>query len=122
MSKVFESFVSETVSRELKVSNGKIQQTQRNELKESATLALLDVLTEQGVDAFRTTEGVVIAIDNTTTKKTVYITVDPVIKGTDYDLDEETQAYEDKVAERAERERLAAEKKAAKVTKPKKAE
>lgn len=122
MSQLFIDFTLETASKDLKVSEGKIQQTQRNELKESATVALLDLLSNQGVDAFRTIDGVVIAIDNTTTKKTVYISIDPVIKQIDYDLDEAIEAYDTKVTERLERERKLAEKKAEKATKPKKTE
>lgn len=119
MSQVFKDFTSETTSKALKVSNGKIQQTQRNELKESATVALIDLLTAEGVDVFRTNEGVVIALDNEPSRKTVYFVIDPVVKSTDFDLDGEIVAYEEKLAERAERERKLAEKKAEKATPPK---
>lgn len=118
MSQIFKDFIAETTVKTLKVSNDKIQQTQRNELKESATVAVMDLLTNEGVDCFRTNEGVVIAIDNATTRKTVYFVIDPVVKSMNYDLDDEIQAYEDKLEERAERERKLAEKKKEKATPP----
>jgi len=117
---LFKSFVSESEVKPLTVASGKIHQTQRNELKESATVGLLDLLQSNGVDAFRTISGVTMVIDNTVSNKTIYITLDPVIKGTNYDLDDEIGAYETKVAERVERERKLAEKKALKATPPNK--
>lgn len=119
MSQLFKDFIAETTTKSLKVSNDKIQQTQRNELKEAATLAVMDLLTVEGVDCFRTNEGIVIAIDNATVRKTVHFVIDPVVKSMDYNLDDEIQAYEDKLEERAERERKLAAKKAEKATKPK---
>lgn len=122
MSKLFNDFVETTSSKELTVQNDKIQQVQRNELKESAIVGLLDLLTSQGVDAFRTVDGVVMAIDNEKTRKTIYVAIDPVIKQTDYDLDGAIQEYDDKVAAKLEREAKLAAKKAEKATKPRKTE
>ena len=62
---LFKSFVSESEVKPLTVASGKIHQTQRNELKESATVGLLDLLQSNGVDAFRTISGVTMVIDNT---------------------------------------------------------
>lgn len=98
---------------DLKATNGKINQTVRNDLKTKITEALMADLAQ--FEPVQTLEGVAIPVENG--KNLVVFTLDPVIKGLDFDIDEAGNEFADKVAEREQRAKELAEKKKAKATK-----
>lgn len=101
----------------LKATNEKLNQTQRNKMK----IELLDLIMEslrQNIDSDyielgRTKDGIVISLDNENVGF-IPIALDIKIMGLDYDLDFESQEYEnDKIAKqqaKAERQKAKAEK------------
>jgi len=97
---------------DLKASNGKINQTVRNELKNELIEAIMNDL--EALEPVRTLDGVAIAVGNEGSRQTVVFTLDPVFKALGYDLEGAGQDYADKVAEREARALALAEKKKAK--------
>ena len=97
----------------LKATNEKLNQTQRNKMK----IELLDLIMEnlrqnvnsEYIDMGRTKDGIVLTLDNETVGL-IPIALDIKIMGLDYELDFETQEYEnDKIAkEQAKAEKLKA--------------
>ena len=93
----------------LKVSGEKINQTQRNDMKNAIISALVADLTELGFATAHTKDGAIVQIENDTAN--VFISFDGTIKNLDFDLDGAVNEYTESVEAKAERERLAKEKK-----------
>lgn len=87
--------------KNFEIANDKIKQTERNALKKDFLDTLLETLTDNGFDAERTNDGVVIVLQ---ANRTIYIAIDAVVKNLDYDIDFETAEYETKIAKQVERE------------------
>lgn len=99
-------------SADLQISNGKIKQTVRNDLKAQLVSALAEDLNGAGVDALVTLDGIAVPIENG--KNLVTFTINPVAKPLSYDPDLAREEYEDKMAERIKREEERLAKKKAK--------
>ena len=98
----------------IKMSGDNINQTQRNEIKANANQGLKELLVESGLQAVLVNGGVAFEIKSASGRK-VKIVIDAVIKNKLYDLETESQAYIDTMNERAEKERIKAERKAEKL-------
>jgi hypothetical protein len=92
----------------LKLSGEKLNQTQRNEFKAMLTNALLLDLQELGIDTHKTSDGVIVRVENDTTN--IYLNFETTIKNLDFDLDGAKQEYETLQEAKVERETLAKEK------------
>jgi hypothetical protein len=99
-------------STDLKVNNGKINQTVRNDLKNELIEAIMLDLAE--LEPVRTVDGVAVAVGNEPSRQTVTFTLDPVFKALDYDIEAGAQEYADKVAEREAKALALAQKKKSK--------
>lgn len=107
------SLQKKVYSQKFTVSNDKIKQTERNQLK-TDTLDALALDFEQGLQVVgRCKEGVIVAFDNEM-EGSIYGVVDIVIKDLSYNPDEYITEYQKALDERAERERKQAEKRKAK--------
>jgi hypothetical protein len=89
----------------LKLSGEKLNQTQRNEFKANLQSALLSDLTELGIDATLTSDGIVLMIENSVSN--IYIGFETTIKNLDYDLQGSKDEYLEKQSAKIERETLA---------------
>ena len=69
----------------LKLSGEKLNQTQRNEFKAMLTNALVLDLKELGIDTHKTSDGVILRVENDITN--IYINFETTIKNLDFDLD-----------------------------------
>ena len=92
------------------MSGDNINQTQRNEIKANANKGLQELLVENGLQAVLVNGGVAFEIKSAVVVK-LKIVIDAVIKNNLYNLETESQAYIDTMNERAEKERIKAEKK-----------
>ena len=91
------------------VSNSKIKQTERNQLKSDALDAMSIDLTSGLEVVGRCKEGVIVAFDNDE-EGAIYGVVDIVIKNLDYEPESYLEDYRIAQEEKAERERKRAEK------------
>lgn len=92
----------------LKLSGEKLNQTQRNEFKAMLTNALVLDLQEVGIDTHKTSDGVIVRVENDTTN--IYINFETTIKNLDFDLDGAKQEFADLQNAKVERETLAKQK------------
>ena len=92
----------------LKLSGEKLNQTQRNEFKAKLQSALLSDLTELGIDATLTSDGIVLMVENSVSN--IYIGFETTIKNLDFDLDGAKQELLEAQDAKLERETLAKEK------------
>ena len=109
----FAKLLIEIGETNLKATNGKINQTVRNEMKAKIVDALVADLAE--FEPVKTLDGVAIPVENG--KNLVVFTLDPVIKALDFDIDGAGNEFADKVAEREARALELARKKQEKATK-----
>jgi hypothetical protein len=110
----FKQYVDLLDGADLKGSNDKINQTQRNEIKAYGLNAIERDLVENGLTVHRTKDGLVVEIQNKEFG-VIYSVIDFKIKNLDYDVDGAVAEYNEAIAER---DRKALEK-AAKVKKVK---
>lgn len=96
------------LNTKLEVSNDKIKQTVRNELKRDFLDVLNETFENAGFDVARTNDGVILKLGAKNID--VFVAVDAVIKNLDYDLDFEINEYNLKLEKQAEREKIRAEK------------
>lgn len=92
----------------LKLSGEKLNQTQRNEFKANLQSALLSDLTELGIDATLTSDGIVLMVENSVSN--IYIGLETTIKNLDFDLQGSKDEYLEKQNAKVERETLAKQK------------
>ena len=92
----------------LKLSGEKLNQTQRNEFKANLMSALLSDLTELGIDATLTNDGIVLMVENSVSN--IYIGLETTIKNLDFDLQGSKDEYLEKQNAKVERETLAKQK------------
>lgn len=97
------NLANKVAERKFKVANDKINQTERNGLKQEVLAELADVLENAGYETFRTNDGVVMRLMAKNVE--IFVAVDGVVKNLDYDLDYEISEYELKVAKQLERQK-----------------
>lgn len=97
-----------------KVSNGKINQLERNALKSAFVDALAKDLADAGLIVGSVEKGFAVLIDNDELGS-LSIVLDGVVKGLDYDFDAEIEAETLRVAEKADKAAKAKADKASKV-------
>jgi len=95
-------------SATLKLSGEKLNQTQRNEFKAMLTNALILDLQELSIDTHKTSDGVIVRVENDISN--IYINFETTIKNLDFDLDGAKQEYATLQEAKLERETLAKEK------------
>jgi hypothetical protein len=96
-----ENFIKNVGEMELKVTNEKINQTQRNSLKADFMEALVQMFAEKGIDLAYTSEGLVLKVEGN--EHDIHIALDPTIKNLDYDFVASIDEYNAKVVARQER-------------------
>jgi ribosome-associated translation inhibitor RaiA len=101
-----ENFIKKVETMELKVSNEKINQTQRNNLKSEFIDALVSIFAEKGIDLHKTSDGLILKIEGN--EHDIHIGIDAVVKGLDYDLVASIDEYSAKLDARVERQQALA--------------
>ena len=118
-----ENFIKKVGEMDLKVTNEKINQVQRNAIKSEFIDALVGMFAEQGIELHKTTEGLVLKIEGK--EHDIHIALDPVVKNLDFDLVNSIDELSAKITARQERQEalaLAKEKRLAEKQKKTKAE
>ena len=96
-----EKFITKVGEMELKVTNEKINQTQRNSLKADFMNSLVEMFAEKGIELNRTENGLVLKVEGK--DYDLHFEIDAVVKGLDYDLVASIDEYNAKIADRNER-------------------
>ena len=96
-----ENFIAKVGEMDLKVTNEKINQVQRNALKGDFLEALTKMFAEKGIELYRTENGLVLKVEGKT--HDIHFELDAVVKGLDFDLVASVDEYNAKIAERTER-------------------
>jgi hypothetical protein len=104
------SFAAAIKSKVFKMSGDKINQTERNATKSAALEAITTDLFAAGLTAVRTSDGIVIEIENDDLGS-IFFELDIKVKGSDFDITSAVAEYQDKVAAAAERITAAAKRK-----------
>ena len=97
-----EKFITNVAEMDLKVSNEKINQVQRNALKADFINALVEMFAEKGLTLSRTNGGLVLKVEGK--EHDLHFEIDAVVKNLDYDLVANEDEYNEKIANRKERE------------------
>ena len=95
------NFIAKVGEMELKVTNEKINQTQRNALKGEFLEALVKMFAENGIELYRTENGLVLKVEGK--EHDIHFELDAVVKGLDFDLVASIDEYNAKIVERTER-------------------
>jgi ribosome-associated translation inhibitor RaiA len=101
-----ENFIKNVGEMELKVTNEKINQTQRNSLKADFMEGLIEFFAEKGIELHKTTEGLVLKIEGK--EHDIHIALDPVVKNLDFDLIASVDEHNAKIESRIERQQALA--------------
>ena len=104
------SFVAAIKSKVFKMSGDKINQTERNATKSAVLEAISTDLFAAGLTAVRTSDGIVLEIENDDLGS-IFFELDIKVKGSDFDITSAVAEYQDKVAAAAERITAAAKRK-----------
>ena len=104
------SFAAAIKSKVFKMSGDKINQTERNATKSAALEAITTDLFAAGLTAVRTSDGIVLEIENDDLGS-IFFELDIKVKGSDFDITSAVAEYQDKVAAAAERITAAAKRK-----------
>jgi hypothetical protein len=99
-----------------KLSGEKINQTERNAFKAEVLESLATDLFSAGMTAVRTSDGIVLEIENDELGN-IYLELDVKVKNTDFDLDEAVADYQSKVTAAADRIAQVAKRKAERLAK-----
>jgi hypothetical protein len=99
-----------------KLSGEKINQTERNAFKAEVLESLAVDLFSAGMTAVRTSDGIVLEIENDELGS-IYLELDVKVKNTDFDLDEAVADYQSKVTAAADRIAQVAKRKAERLAK-----
>ena len=97
-----EKFITNVAEMDLKVSNEKINQVQRNALKADFINALVEMFAEKGLTLSRTNGGLVLKVEGK--EHDLHFEIDAVVKNLDYDLVASQDEYANTLAQRKERE------------------
>ena len=115
-----ENFIKKVETMELKVSNEKINQTQRNNLKAEFINSLIEMFRDRGIELHRTKDGLILKVEGN--EYDIHFELDAVVKGLDFDLVASVDDYKTLLETRNEREQALAkakEKRLAEKSKPK---
>ena len=93
---------------------GELKQTVRNEFKRDFMNALRSALTEMGIETHLVADGIAVVVPNET-EGSLVVAVDGAVKSLAYDLNTESEAFAQKVADKAKAEKEKAEAKAKKL-------
>lgn len=99
-----------------KLSGEKINQTERNAFKAQVLESLATDLFAAGMTAVRTSDGIVLEIENDELGS-IYLELDVKVKNTDFDLDEAVADYQGKLTAAADRIAQVAKRKAERLAK-----
>ena len=99
-----------------KLSGEKINQTERNAFKAQVLESLATDLFSAGMTAVRTSDGIVLEIENDELGS-IYLELDVKVKNTDFDLDEAVTDYQGKLTAAADRIAQVAKRKAERLAK-----
>ena len=99
-----------------KLSGEKINQTERNAFKAQVLESLAVDLFSAGMTAVRTSDGIVLEIENDELGS-IYLELDVKVKNTDFDLDEAVADYQSKLTAASERIAQVAKRKAERLAK-----
>ena len=97
-----ETFITKVAEMDIKVSNSKINQVQRNSLKAEFVNSLVEMFAEKGIQLSRTNDGLVLKVEGK--EHDIHFEIDAVVKNLDYDLIASEDEYAKTLAERKERE------------------
>jgi hypothetical protein len=112
-----EKFITKVGEMSLKVTNEKINQTQRNALKGEFLNSLVEMFKEHNIELHRTSSGLVLKIEGK--EHDLHFELDAVVKGLDYDLIANVDEYNALVETRTEKANELAEKKAKRIAETK---
>ena len=104
----------------LKESADKIQQVQRNQVKQMLMNGLFESLKSNGIQVDKVADGLTVTVDNQEIGA-FFVTLDMKVRNLDYDLETEINDYNDKVAEKLETDKKKAETKAKAIAKTRQA-
>jgi hypothetical protein len=96
-----EKFITKVGEMSLKVTNEKINQTQRNSLKAEFMTSLVEMFSEKGIELHRTSNGLVLKIEGK--EHDIHFEIDAVVKNLDYDLIANVDEYKELVETRKEK-------------------
>ena len=103
-----QKLIAELESATIKVSNDKINQTERNKMKIDFMQSLTELFADAGVEVSQTKEGLVLQIENK--DQNIFIQLDASIKNLDFDLSSAIDEYESTLLDRAERQKALVQK------------
>jgi len=112
-----EKFIAKVEEMTLKVSNEKINQTQRNALKAEFMTSLVEMFKEHNIELHRTSNGLVLKVEGK--EHDLHFEIDAVVKGLDFDLVASVDEYNALVEDRQERANELAQKKAKRIAETK---
>ena len=112
-----EKFITKVGEMSLKVTNEKINQTQRNSLKGEFLNALVSMFKEHNIELHRTANGLVLKVEGK--EHDIHFEIDAVVKNLDYDLVANVDEYASLIADRQERANELAQKKAKRIAETK---
>jgi hypothetical protein len=104
------SFAATIKSKVFKMSGDKINQTERNTTKSDALEAITTDLFAAGLNAVRTTEGIVLEVPNDELGS-IFFELDIKVKSADFDITTAVAEYQDQINARQERITSAAKRK-----------
>jgi hypothetical protein len=96
-----EKFITKVGEMELKVTNEKINQVQRNSLKADFMNSLVEMFAEKGIELQRTPNGLVLKVEGK--EHDIHFEIDAVVKNLDYDLIANVDEYNNLIENRKER-------------------
>lgn len=99
--KAMENFIKKVGEMDLKITNEKINQVQRNSLKADFMNSLVEMFASSGIELTHTTEGLVLKVEGK--EHDIHIALDPVVKNLDFDLVASQDEYNEKIANRQEK-------------------
>jgi hypothetical protein len=111
------NFIEKVGEMSLKVTNEKINQTQRNSLKGEFLNSLVEMFKEQGIELYRTPSGLVLKVEGK--EHDIHFEIDAVVKNLDYDLIANVDEYKELVETRNEKAKELAQKKAKRIAETK---
>jgi hypothetical protein len=99
--KAMENFITKVGEMDLKITNEKINQVQRNSLKADFMNSLVEMFASSGIELTHTTEGLVLKVEGK--EHDIHIALDPVVKNLDFDLIASQDEYNAKIIDRQEK-------------------
>ena len=96
-----ENFITKVGEMDLKITNEKINQVQRNSLKADFMNSLVEMFAKSGIELTHTTEGLVLKVEGK--EHDIHIALDPVVKNLDFDLIASQDEYNAKIIDRQEK-------------------